>query len=243
MPTNKIIKKKSFNSTRLVVRLFFSLFFVVFVINYSSGSDKYQITNDTSHVHLEKPIQKVSLLFGVNFTHYIPTEYRKDLGDVTAPFCIGGEVLLSYQIIQNWKTYIGANYQYGKITSSHHYYGRRTWFHEVTLPIITDLPSLKLFKTKFLLRTGLYLGTYVKIKHQSRGNKLIPEGDDEWQDVPIDYKDDRFICDYYFGIQNQDLNNLAPLSFILFIKQQLNTNYLKHDITKFKFGLQVKFKL
>jgi len=235
-------KEKRFNSTRRVIRLFFSLFLVVFAINQSLASGKYQTTNDTSLVYIETPIKKVSLLFGVNFAHYIPTEYRKDLGDATAPFSLGGEVLLGYQIKQNWNTYIGVNYQHGKISSTHHYYGRRTWSHEISFPLITDLPSFKLFKTKFLLRTGLYMGTYVKIKQQSKGNKLIP-GENKWRDVAIDYKDDRFICDYYFGIQNQDLNNLAPLCFTFFIKQQLNENYPNNYVTKFKFGLQVKFKL
>ncbi|QIA09456.1 hypothetical protein [Draconibacterium halophilum] len=218
------------------------LVLLTFSANHSLAFHRHHISNDSTNFAEKTTIKKISFLVGANFTKYLPTEDRKSLGDVTAPFNLGSEILLSYPITQDWNTYIGINYQYGKVTSTHPYYGRRTWFHELSFPILTDLPSFKLFKSRFLLRTGLYIGTNVKIKRESRGNKLT--ADNEWRDVPLNYKDDRFICDYYFGLQNQNLNALSPFYFTFFIKHQLNTNFLnKDDITKFKFGVQVKIKL
>jgi len=237
-------KEKRFNFTRCVIRLFFSLFFVVFVINQSLASDKYQTTNDTSLVDIETPIKKVSLLVGVNLTHNTINEISKKMSGASANLLNpGGEILLSYQAKPNWKTYIGANYQYGKISTNSYYGGERIQFHEVSFPFITDLPSFNVFKTKFLPTTGLYLGAYVKIKAESKGRgENTTDGNEEWREMPIYYKDDRFICDYYIGVQNQDLNKLSPLRLAFFIKYQLHTNYLNWPLAKFKFGIQIQLK-
>jgi len=215
--------------------------FMVLTVSYAKGKGEYKSTPDTCKVYIEKPKKKVSILLGVNLTHYSPTANKKSLTQVTAPFYPGGELLLSYQLKPNWKIYTGANYQFGKIAATHPQYGSRTWFHEVSFPIITDLPSFKLLKTKFLLTSGIYIGTYVKDGGQSRGGKLIPGH--EWRNRPVSYMDDPFICDYYLGIQNREFNALFPLNFTFFIKQQLNTNHINFYVTKFKFGIQIKFKL
>lgn len=215
------------------------LLLYVFTTGHSFTNYDYQTKTDTSSLVKDK---RTSILFGINFTHYTPTSQAKDKDWITAPFNLGAELLVAYYKRKNWSFYTGINYQYGKIAFDHHYYGDRTKFHEISVPFLTDLPSFKIFNADLMVRTGFYLGTYAKIKRETKGAKMGPDTN-KWYDYPIDYKDDRFICDYYVGILSKKLSTDSKLDLELFLKHQLNKNYLSKDISRIIYGIKVKFKL
>lgn len=203
--------------------------------NILGFSQEYNTTHEDSSKHF-------LVTAGVVLLHFIPNDDATDLNWKTQILSPGGEVLIGYEFNNNLKLKTGLYYQYGNIALKDVYYGDRTMFHEISIPVICDFYSFNLFKTTFNLSTGIYMGKYAKIRRETKGGKLS-YNTDEWVDYPIKNESQDFISDYYFGFRNVPLNIKRPILFELFFKYRLNEHWLNKDVSKMMFGIKITKQL
>jgi len=211
----------------------------IFVVNTSIASNSVRMNND-SIISLVDSTNDISISIGATFSHFIPTKEATDKYWDTPPLNIGGEALISYNFTDNQSILTGLNYQYGKIALKDYYYGDRTMFHEITFPVLGDFSVFSISKTKLFLRTGIYLGKYSKIKRETKGGKFSPY---KWYDYPINNDLKNFIGDYYLSLRNKPINTKVPIYFELFFKYRLNEHWLNDDISRFMYGIKIKYQL
>jgi len=212
-----------------------------FVVNTSIASNSVKINNDPI-ISLVDSTNNISLSIGATFSHFIPTKEATDKYWDTPSINMGGEALISYNFTDNQSILTGLNYQYGKIALKDDYYGDRTIFHEITFPVLGDFSVFSISKTKLFLRTGIYLGKYSKVKRETKGGKISPDTN-KWYNYPINNGSQNFICDYYLSLRNKPINTKVPIYFELFFKYRLNEHWLNDDISRFMYGIKIKYQL
>ncbi len=211
----------------------------IFVVNTSTASNSVRENNDSINPLIDST-NNISFSIGATFSHFVPTKEATEKYWDTPPINMGGEALISYKFTDNQSILTGFNYQYGKIALKDDYYGDRTMFHEITFPVLIDVSVFSISKTKLFLRTGIYLGKYSKIKRETKGGKFSP---DKWYDYPINNDLNNFICDYYLGLRNKPINTKVPVYFELFFKYRINEHWLNEDISRFMYGIKIKYQL
>lgn len=151
---------------------------------------------------------------------------------------MGGEVLISHKFNKRLGLFSGVNYQYGKIALKNVYYGDRTKFHEISIPVLGDYYAFNLLETNLHFKTGLYFGKYVKIKRETKGGKFS-HNTNKWNDYPINIDSRNLICDYYLGLRNKPISKKNQIIFELFIKYRLNNHWLNDNVSKLMYGIKI----
>lgn len=213
--------------------VFFLVFFAGPILWANNNFQKKDtILNESNGVE-----KKLALSFGVNLVHFFPTEEAQAKDWKTSPLNLGGELLLKYRLNRKLSVLTGANYQHGKISLNHHYYGDRTNFHELTTPVLIEV-----CKKQISIRSGVYLGKYLDIKRETKGGKNAVDTN-KWYNFPVNTNSNDFICDFYLGLQHKAFNSRAPINLELFCKYKLRDSWLNKDISRFMCGLKVKYQL
>jgi len=131
-----------------------------FCENFSIRKFNNSIVNVPANAIRENKYSTTSFIYnpfsfslGINFAHFIPTNSAKELNWDTPLLNLGGEILISYKLSKRTSLISGFNYQSGKIALTHVYYGDRTIFHEISIPVLVDYYALSLFKTNLHFKT------------------------------------------------------------------------------------------
>jgi hypothetical protein len=201
--------------------------------NILGFSQEYNTTHEDSSKHF-------FVTAGVVLLHFIPTDDATDLNWKTQVISPGGEVLFGYEFNNKLKLKTGLYYQYGNIALKDVYYGDRTMFHEISIPVICDFYSFNLFKTTFNLSTGIYMGKYVKIRRETKGGKLS-YNNNEWVDYPIKNESQDFISDIYLSFVCNPFRNSLPLHLELFSKYRLTDQWLNDYVSRFYYGIKINY--
>jgi len=193
----------------------------------------FRITNDSIS---NKMLSNIFGNIGINLLHIIPTNYANELSWITPPLNFGGEILIGNKLDKHFKIYSGLNYQYGKIFLQHIYYGDRTFFHEISIPVLGAF-SFKPIGSEFSFKTGIYVGKYINITRQRKGGKITSDSNN-WTSYPIKSNSQIFICDYYFGVQKKLSPFKNTFNIEVFFKYRLNNTWLNTYISNFSYGIK-----
>lgn len=176
---------------------------------------------------------------GVVMSHFIPTDAATDLDWKTQVLSPGGEVLIGYEFNSKLRLAAGFNYQSGKISSSHFYYGDQTFLHEISVPFLFGYTFFNKSKSEYILKAGVNLLKFSHVKRETKGGKLSSDTN-KWVELDNDnYLN--YVSDLYLGLSYHPHIPRDPISFEIFSVYRLNDYWLNEYVSRFNYGIKVNY--
>jgi hypothetical protein len=208
---------------------------IVFIyLNFLGFSQEFNSTQKDSSKH-------VFVSVGVVMSHFIPTDDATGLNWKTQVLSPGGEVLMGYGFNNKLYLMTGLNYQLGKISLSHFYYGDRTFLHEISVPVLFGYTFFNNGRSKYSLKAGVNLLKFSHVKRETKGGKLVSDTD-KWVELDNDnYLN--FASDLYLGLNYHPPIPRVPISFEIFSQYRMNDYWLNEYLSRFNFGIKINWPL